>query len=771
MSFSRRAKNTLGGLVLLGLLFFASPVLAQDPDCTTTSFTFDSNDQGWYNPYPTNSNGTNSANPGIYHCAWAAGVGYPDGGIRCQKPTTTAPNYYYNWFMRKDIDSEIQLTEGSNISVWFDQGGSRPEQFNRDMWIYFTDGSSWKFINGDHTTYWLNTNLPIPEAYYGKSVDYLEFKGYVATSYSSELYFDTVDLDICASGEVQEKLCSTVTDADFVAEETSWLLANEAVIADGRLALPAGGQAAQNLNTLSSNQTYNAVISATVVNATTTVDVILGTEIDTLSIEAPGYYTTTVTTPVLGGPIVYGLENTGAAGLDIGFTCLSLDTGDGSDQRDCIAPTNGRFDSVSGWGFYHGASWQAGPKNVLLPYNSGETPSLLSSTSLYDLPAIEEEEYLLLGFDAETKNDDSGMIASLVQAGTSYLEQRFEIFPSAYEFEADISDLSGSEAQANVAFSNPGSDPEETFSATDDVYLDNVCIWVSDRGPTLPGPVDPTPAITPIEMGFNYSCADIPGILAGYGINMNYYHQVYNDGIGWDNWWAWLMAGFWLVLEALLCFLVTALGWLVDVLEYQVNNLLNLGGWFIRQSGVVLTFVSSLWDWSYSTVKNVVIWAGGGINAFVGWLLDSGSGLLDYLGAFYNFLIENWSAVLAWIAPALIPFSGGFSILLLLADLLWTVIDLMVLFLSWIWVNIFETTNIPIRFYYAFDEGVKSDAFGELMSCSGENFWCGLLAGVQLVNQTVGHTVLYPIVIVGIILGTIGIFWRNIWGIFSVTVR
>ena len=90
---------------------------------------------------------------------------------------------------------------------------------------------------------------------------------------------------------------------------------------------------------------------------------------------------------------------------------------------------------------------------------------------------------------------------------------------------------------------------------------------------------------------------------------------------------------------------------------------------------------------------------------------------------------------------------------------------------DWIFENILALAHIPLNFYYAFDTGVQSEAFSYLMSCAESNFWCQMLAGVQLVNQTVGHTILYPMVIVGIIVMTIVIFWDNIWEMLRFNVR
>jgi hypothetical protein len=598
----------------------------------------------------------------------------------------------------------------------------------------------------------------------------------------SSLEIVSTELSGCSSPPVGGDSCPTVQNSHFAISDTTWLLDGTAAIdpVSSTLTLAPGDIAAQNLTLLESNKTYDAVISVTQVTAPSSLNVVLGTQSETIDISTPDWYTATLTTPQLGGPIAYALQNEGDGTLTIDFTCVTLAiTGtDGETQQGCIAPTNGAFDTSAGWDWYREATWNEAAENAYLPFNQGDeyAKSLIMSTSLYTMPVITAGNYLLLAFDAETENDQSAVIAATVDNGPDSSAGYFEIFPDIYTFELDLTTAMSGTTGAAVAFANAGTDPITEFSAEDNIFLDNVCIFVSDRGPRLPAPTDSDPGgIGPIGFNYKLGCADAAAILAYWGINMNLYHAIYGGSgtsQGWfQSWWDWLSAGFWVMLESLLCFLLVALGWVINIIEYGINNFLNVAGWIVREGRYLLTFIGALWAWGLATVGNLMAWWRISAGSVVAWLWQSGLNLLAFLGTLYNGLVEIENSLLAWLAPifqAILYFIAPLAFFANFAAAVW---DLFVMLFTWIWVNVFVMVNIPIRFYYAFNDGVQTEAFSNLMSCAGTNFWCGLLAGVQLVNQTVGHTVLYPIVIVGIILTTVAIFWKHIWALFSINIR
>ncbi len=149
------------------------------------------------------------------------------------------------------------------------------------------------------------------------------------------------------------------------------------------------------------------------------------------------------------------------------------------------------------------------------------------------------------------------------------------------------------------------------------------------------------------------------------------------------------------------------------------------------------------------------------MSGFADWL--SGNPLNEIRGL-WNLLAPFLNAVWTYISGT----TGIFSTPLL--SLFLAVISLVLMVVSWVWANVFMVVSIPINFYYAWDNGIKSEAFAYLMSCTGTNFWCQMLAGIQLVNQTSAHTLMYPIVIVGIIIGSIVVFWKELWALFTTPV-
>lgn len=678
-------------------------------------------------------------------------------------------------------------------------------------------------------------------------------------SFNQVAYIDDLVVDFQYGGEVDEppaplELCPLVENAHFAAE-TGWLLSGGSVITDGILTLPVSGLAAQNL-TLQSTTAYSAVISTTQsFSGSTSVDVTLGTQSQTVEITGAGRFTASFTTPSLGGPIAYGLENTGPDTVDLDFTCVFAGSAGSGSQGDCIAPINGTFDTAENWTFLRGAEWNSPSGKAFLPYAD---VSLLTSSSTYSLPTITGTQNLLLGFDArKTNNNETGAIMGRVYAGSS-VNWTFETYGTDYRFETSLNTLAGS-SNAEIAFVNPGLTGSDLISSTSDIVLDNVCVFLADRGPNLPAPTDPN-GIPPVDLGFNYtSCDDADGILASFGVNIQQYRTEYQAGPSlWDpiGWVPWLIAAGWNILATWLCVFLAAFVSLVDLLQYFVNLFLNILNWMVRSfpawrdwlaawlawlgtslanlSNAYAAFLASWSDWIGDSLANLSDWIGGslanlsdGLAQFLAnwsdWIAESLANLSDWIGAelaawsdwigaslanfaawlsgdpwnalrsILNILIEAWNIYLAafseiislafdllvYLWNLLVPFlsavwgyiAGGSTVFAnpLLALIL-AVISLVFMVVSWVWANVFLVVSIPINFYYAFDDGIKSEAFAYLMTCAETNFWCQMLAGIQLVNQTSAHTLMYPIVIVGIIIGSIVVFWEELWALFTTPV-
>lgn len=618
--------------------------------------------------------------------------------------------------------------------------------------------------------------------------------------------------------------CATVPDADFTDEDTIWTLAGSVSITNSIATLPPGSAVSQNLS-LSANKTYNAVIEATVTNP---VDLVAGlgfgenSDNETLTIASSGWYTATLSTPPnLSGAIAYTLFNNDATdSIDIGFTCLYLS----STEIACLAPTNGTFENDSGWIWYRDAVWRQPARLAYLPYAS---KGLVSSSSSYEFPELDEGQYLLMGFDALGEGNDSGVISGRARSGFNDIVYNYQAFPTFYRYEMDLTSMAG--MTTTLAFANPGADGIEGIVSSANVELDNICVFVSDRPLQLPHPVDPD-GITPVELGFNYtSCDDIDGILAGWGVNIQQYRAEYLAGASlWDpiGWVPWLIAAMWNILATYLCIFMAAFVTLVDILEYIINNFLNIGNWLVRSIQTLPAFLANVLSWLTNTASNIGGWWGTTLIALVIWWVASGGNIFAFFGLVFNALwlaLKNWAgwfpsyepvarqislngfrgianvlmagrnalisglgpamsnpinaAFLAW--NALSPFFTSISGFLAMPGLLFglgllffsSVFDLVLMFAAWVWENVFMVASLPFQFYYAFDNGLNSTAYNALVNCAGTNFWCTFLSGVQLINQLVSHTVLYPIVITGIIIGTFVVFGRHLWALFTIEVK
>lgn len=570
--------------------------------------------------------------------------------------------------------------------------------------------------------------------------------------------------------------CPLVQNADFTTAD-GWLLDGTAVITDGVLTLGPGDIAAQNL-TLTANRTYNAVISATAaISVSTPLNVTLGTVSQTLTIAEPGLYTATFTTPSnLAGPIVYSLENGGFVDIGIDYTCVFL--ADGADgEVSCIAPRNGNFDTAQDWYWYRNAAWDQFSKKAALPYNEGGEmdASLVQASIPYTMPTLTGTQYLILGYQAQTA-DEVGLISSKV--GASENEQ--QLHPIPYNYEVDISTQAGQSVE--IAFADSG---------TSDLLLDNVCIFLSDTPPALPTPSDPDGIGGGVDFGFNYTCSDVPAILAGFGINVYGAQATFEAGVSvWEpqNYIPWLAAALWVnAARPITCLIVEEMRLIAGVIQQQINEFLNVSNWFIRTTQVEVVWlqqgalhlkntffgvaqfgrnIASGWlNWSARTVRD--LWNGGRVvlsntindasNTFIRIWNESVLPVLQLYVSSFNAQVDvNQN-------PGGLP---GFGLL----DFIWAIFSLLWWLGVWIWENVIMVGSLPITFYHAFDGGINATGY-DLVSCSSQNFWCVFLTGVQLINQLIGQSILYPAVIVGCLVGSLFIFWNNIMELFSIEIR
>jgi hypothetical protein len=198
-------------------------------------------------------------------------------------------------------------------------------------------------------------------------------------------------------------------------------------------------------------------------------------------------------------------------------------------------------------------------------------------------------------------------------------------------------------------------------------------------------------------------------------------------------------------------------------------SLANLAAWL----GQLLSDAAL---WLGESLVNLAAWLGENLATLARWIALGATWLwVNVISEIVDLIVRLWNWLAGWLAALSFSTSSTTGLLSLIIgtslDFVGAMWDLFWMLLSWLWENFFDLAGLPIQFYHAFNEGISSDSFGYLLTCESENFWCQFLAGFELVNRTSSHSVAYPVVIVGIIIGTIVIFWRDIRRLFSITIQ
>ena len=275
----------------------------------------------------------------------------------------------------------------------------------------------------------------------------------------------------------------------------------------------------------------------------------------------------------------------------------------------------------------------------------------------------------------------------------------------------------------------------------------------------------------------------------------------------------WLVAAVFVTLSDWSCMFMAAYLSILETIAHLINNILNIWQWIEMSFTNFVAWLSEWGMWVWLSGDNIlgeigsasIDWAEWFNDTFTGfplWLLLFPNAIGTWIGyelasIFFEF-VGGWNAAMGlfnaiynllvdpetnFIDPtyfaaidALVP--GGSYVLLvvwavteltyLFFDLVWYIGDFIYFFVAWIWENVVTMGYIPLNFYYAFYDGAEEASWGSLISCTGQtSFWCAWLAGVEMVNRTISHTILYPIVIVGIIGTTLVILWRNMDDLFT----
>jgi len=222
-------------------------------------------------------------------------------------------------------------------------------------------------------------------------------------------------------------------------------------------------------------------------------------------------------------------------------------------------------------------------------------------------------------------------------------------------------------------------------------------------------------------------------------------------------WLLWLASPF-LAIWRLLVGLWESLGGVWELLG-------SVWDWLIDWIGQALAWlISSLKSW-FTNLLNFLITAWNVLLPSIGKVLST---IMGWLAGLWNNIIAPWLGSFGWVR-ALFDFllgllSAAGLLILSIGALVWDMF-------SMVWDFSTALAGLPLTFYNAFDQAVSSenlwvvtpDCTGDL---SGEPF-CWILAGMQIVDVAISHSIVYPIVIVGIIIATIVVFWRHVWGLIS----
>jgi hypothetical protein len=780
------AAMAVGGLLAL---FPAAPALAQEPEgtCTPiTSTTFYLNnfvDSGYY------EGGTPVENDVSLHYVDRA-LG-PSDNISATLRGYSSHWVYWSYSLASTVSGTVSIDTEVYQNYRIDNVGMSVHT-NTNASVF---DPGWTSVSTDWD--W--------DASYTGQVGSIRFHNYVDPLGNGYSYFDSSD--IVVTGCVYTTTlytCPTVDDYHFTSEITdTWLLSGGASIADSILSLPPGESASQDLS-LSINSGYNAVISVTGAITPASLDVYLA-GLQNVVLTGTGLYTVPFTTGTAFTQSYQIFNNPESSGnVDLGYTCLYPTTITDT-AIVCLAPTNGEFNTADDWDWHYDARWNESGLNAYLPYNDTVTDtgkSLVVSSGTYSLPTLITNTWLIMAFESMALGQ-SGVVATRV--GENW--QEFDVNSSLYRFEADIGSQAGL-TLTTVSFANAGA-PEGEFAAVDDLTVDNVCIYVSDTPPNIPSPTNPW--MSPFSFGFNFTCADVPALLAGYGIDVYTPAAVYQSGvITWteENWVPWLAGAVWNNAGApVSCFLVEFMRLTTGIAEQFINNYTNVINWNYEtltagvpwfQEGVFfIGGTPGVWfSWYASSLRGVFY--SGGLNtiASTNWTrsgfietqntmsnntLDVGaetgrviSQIVDLLLGLWNTSIVPWMNFTAAAANTTsLDESTGEGLFDLFGWIVGAVSGLLNLFwsiLSWLAGLFTMAADIPVEMYHSVQDGISSEAYIIDTMCAGSNFWCYFWAGVYLVNQTVSQTIVYPIVIAGLILVTLGVIWRNLSAMFTIEI-
>lgn len=597
--------------------------------------------------------------------------------------------------------------------------------------------------------------------------------------------------------------CYTVDDGEFDGDGSEWTL-SEATIADGELSLNADGSASQQV-ALEANQQYTVVMSATFAGASD-LAVTLGDTTDafTIPVAASLDYQKVFTTGATITDSIIGLSSDGGQ-VGVSYICFS------QAERlygECLPVIqNGSFETADGWIWRNGAVWNDVAGNAYIPVTDGGTWSNygLGAIGQYPLqgtiPDLLPGEFLILQFDARS-SDTAGVTARLYDRSinnSAVITYTASTGNQYTRYQVPANTMAGREGSGvELVFANTSA-ISAGYTSTVGVFVDNVCLYLSDTAPQIPV-ISPT--YNGYAGGLPFTCGTVSAWLKTItGIDFPALEAMTAPSI-WDvdQWVPWLASRLWVNAgHPLACILISLFN------NSSVLSVINFFDWVVRQLQAIFTWQSGWWGSILLTLFGWLAWFRSGqftwlefLGAVITWLWDglmnlmawlSGSiiarimGIVNTLIVAWNTLLPAIRTVIGYVADIFIgiwnmvaPWLGSvFSLaglvlglfgligpmILSIAGPIWQIVYTLFMLLSH---NFTQTVGIPFNLYQAFDNSVNGEPFVFIPTCSdGGDLWCNFIFGIQLVNNIAGQSLMYPIVIVLIILLTIYVIRKHIW--------
>ena len=613
--------------------------------------------------------------------------------------------------------------------------------------------------------------------------------------------------------------CPTLANADFTTTD-AWTLNGTAAISNA-LHLPSPGDTATQPITITPG-VYSVVISATGATVSNTLIVGMAEASATVPItNTPLWYIGTVLSTSTTGNTNFWLKNT-AGDIDVGYICFSASTLNPSGgYNTCLTNLlkNGEFNGPDNWDWFNGASYNDTGGNAWLPYVISGTVQNMAVSGVRQFlsaspPAIGENERLVLQFDVRSPLDDATISARYWGVGvSSTVNMTYTVSANRNytRYQTDFSQFADFNGWVGVGFLNTS----YMYSQTEGAFVDNVCLMLTTDPITTTQPVNDY-----VSLPFN--CASVSYWLSDtLHINFPALEAMEAPSI-WDvdQWVPWLASRLWVNAgKPLACIMIALFS------SGSGLAILNFFDWAIRQPAIIFAWFGGWFNLFLADMGLWLLWfsgpvgrlflflyemtrnsntALGWLGAVVGWLWDALKLLLYWqFGMFINrmmtilnTLISAWNLIAPalatlwsgmveifvgvwndWLVPFLSKFGAIGEFIIMAVNNIGLLGDLAAAFFAvvWqlalmVWGFITGVSELPIRFYFAFDNAVTGSAFQLIPNCAGDmaNNWCRILFGLDVVNQAIAHSVVYPMVIVGVVVTTIIIFWRHIWELLSV---